>query len=60
MRRARLAVPAVAGGAYERGVGTLTRTKTPKTLYARAKLAPGTRRPAYTDWSARRTLTPAM
>jgi hypothetical protein len=53
-------VPAVAGGAYERGVGTLTRTKTPKTLYARAKLAPGTRRPAYTDWSARRTLTPAM
>jgi len=59
VRRGRLGVPAVAGGAYERGTSKTSRICV-ETLEARAKLAPGTRRPASTDWSPRRTLTTAM
>jgi len=35
VRRGRLGVPAVAGGAYERGIGTMTRTNFEDAVSAR-------------------------
>jgi hypothetical protein len=59
VRRGRLEVPAVAGGAYERGIGTMTRNNSEDAVSAREASA-GTRTPALTDWSLRRTLMAAI